>query len=152
MDLTLWNELPPEPTKPEYDQVELPNDITLLSSEQLAEVFTKLTAWADYIATEHTKAQVKERSLTKQIEFRENSLLVERMGSAARGERITLVRAEISLDPQVRDLAQNLEEVYAYRKMVEVLLNNHERNLSLVSREITRRTNDKRANRSDYGI
>jgi hypothetical protein len=33
-----------------------------------------------------------------------------------------------------------------------MLLNNHERDLSLVSREITRRTHDQRAMRKDWGV
>ena len=152
MDMDLWNDLSEQFPRPAHDMAELPADITLLSSEQLAEMFTRITSWADYVASELAQAQIKERAFDNQINFRENTLLVERMGSAAKGERITLVKAEISLDPELRELVQKKEEAYAYRKMVEVLLSNHERDLSLVSREITRRTNDQRANRKDYGI
>lgn len=152
MDMELWDKLSEHSPRPVHELAQLPDDITLLSSEQLAAAFTRLTAWADYIASELAQAQIKERSLEKQIKFRENTLLVERMGSAPKGQRITLVQAEISLDPQLRDIVQKHEEAYAYRKMVEVLLSNHERDLSLVSREITRRTNDQRASRKDYGI
>jgi hypothetical protein len=74
------------------------------------------------------------------------------MASAGRGDRITLVKAQVSVDDTVLALAQTAEEKYAYRKLVEMMLNNHERDLQLVSREITRRTNDQRANRKDYGI
>lgn len=152
MDMELWDKLSEHSPRPVHELAQLPEDITMLSSEQLAETFTRLTAWADYIASELAQAQIKERSLEKQIKFKENTLLVERMGSAPKGQRITLIQAEISLDPQLRDIVQKHEEAYAYRKMVEVLLSNHERDLSLVSREITRRTNDQRANRKDYGI
>jgi rRNA processing protein Krr1/Pno1 len=74
------------------------------------------------------------------------------MGSAVKGERITLVKAQISLDPTLVELSGKYEEAYAYRKLVEMLLSNHERDLSLVSREITRRASDQRANRKDYGF
>ena len=47
------------------------------------------------------------------------------------------------------ELEEELMRAYAYRKMVEVISNNFERDVSLVSREITRRTNDIRANRKD---
>ena len=73
------------------------------------------------------------------------------MGAAARGERITLVKAQISIDPKIQELSQAYEEKYAYRKLVEMILNNHERDLSLVSREITRRGSDQRALRKDWG-
>jgi hypothetical protein len=138
--------------KPNLDQVSMPSDITMLSSEQLAEKFTQLTAWADYIASQLAVAQVEERTATRKLDAVENTLLVQKMGNAARGERITLVKAQVSIDPKVQELAQILEEKYAYRKLVEMLLNNHERDLSLVSREITRRTNDQRANRKDFGF
>ena len=44
--------------KPKYDQAVLPPDITELSSEQLAEMFTILTGWADYIASQLVQAQL----------------------------------------------------------------------------------------------
>lgn len=139
-------------SKPETNQVQMPSDITDLSSEQLAELFTKLTAWADYIASELAIAQITERAAQRSLDFVENRLLVERMGSAVKGERITLVKAQISLDPTLVELSGKYEETYAYRKLVEMLLSNHERDLSLVSREITRRASDQRANRKDYGV
>lgn len=138
--------------KPELDQVQMPADITMLSSEQLAEKFTQLTAWADYISSQLAIAQIEERASTRSLDVMENKLLVEKMAQPVRGERITLVKAQVSVDPRVLDLAQTAEEKYQYRKLVEMLLGNHERDLQLVSREITRRTNDQRANRKDYGI
>lgn len=138
--------------KPELDQVTMPADITTLSSEQLAEKFSQLTAWADYIASQLAIAQIDERAATRQLDVMENKLLVAKMAMATRGDRITLVKAQVSVDERVLDLAQILEEKYQYRKLVEMLLSNHERDLTLVSREITRRTNDQRAFRKDYGV
>ena len=45
--------------QPNYEMVKLPPDITVLSSEQLAEMFTVLTGWADYIATQLANAQIQ---------------------------------------------------------------------------------------------
>lgn len=138
--------------KPELDQVSMPADITMLSSEQLAEKFTQLTAWADYIASQVAIAQIEERAAQRQLDVTENKLLVQKMALAGRGDRITLVKAQVSVDDKVLDLAQTLEEKYQFRKLAEMMLSNHERDLQLVSREITRRTNDQRANRKDYGV
>jgi hypothetical protein len=138
--------------RPSFDQVKLPEDITLLSSEQLAEQFSRLTAWSDYIASQLTFAQLDERAALREAELTENRKLMTRMNNTVKGERITYVKAEISLDPDVIE-AQNLyEEKHAYRKLVEMLLANHERDITLVSREITRRTSDQRALRKDYGV
>lgn len=138
--------------RPDSDHVTLPADITLLSSEQLAELFTKLTAWADYIASDLVLAQIAERESLRNKNVAENRLLNSKMGSAVRGERITLVKAQVSVDEGVLALEQKYEEKYAYRKLVEMLLSNYERDLTLVSREITRRSNDQRAMRKDYGV
>jgi hypothetical protein len=138
--------------KPSDEQVTLPPDITDISSDQLGELFTRLTAWTDYIASQMVMAQLEERAALKKKEFTENTMLVRRMGAQVKGERITAVKAEINVDPTVVELDNDYEEKYAYRKLVEMLLNNHERDLALVSREITRRSNDARSTRKEYGV
>jgi hypothetical protein len=136
--------------KPSEEQVRLPNDITAINSEELGELFTRLTAWTDYIASQLVHAQLEERASQKLMEYNENILLVKRLGAGVRGERVTTVKAEIAIDENIVNLSNQYEEKYAYRKLVEMLLNNHERDLSLVSREITRRSNDSRALRKEY--
>lgn len=130
--------------KPEIEQVALPSDITDITSEELGVLYTRLTSWSDYIASQLTMAQLEERAALKAKEFKENTMLVRRMGAQTKGERVTTVKAEISVDPEVVALDNDYEEKYAYRKLVEMLLNNHERDLQLVSREITRRSNESR--------
>lgn len=138
--------------RPDFEQVRLPGDITLLSSEQLAEKFSQLTAWADYIASQLAFAQLDERAALRKSEMLENKKMTQRMSNTVKGERITYVKAEVSLDPEVMEAQDAYEEKHAYRKLVEMLLANHERDLTLVSREITRRTADQRALRKDYGV
>jgi hypothetical protein len=91
-------------------------------------------------------AQLEERAALRKKDFLENTMLVKRMGSQVKGERVTSVKAEIAISQDVVDLDNDYEEKYAYRKLVEMLLTNHERDLSLVSREITRRSNENRRN------
>jgi hypothetical protein len=138
--------------RPGQDQVELPEDITTLSSEQLAEVFTALTAWADYLASQKVMAELEERAALRALDLEENKMLITRMGASVKGERVTTVKAEIAISPKILELSQEHEDKYAYRKLVDMLLTNHERDIALVSREITRRSNDMRANRKDYGV
>lgn len=127
--------------KPEDEQVTLPSDITDVSSEELGLLFTRLTAWTDYISSQLAMAQLEERSAQKSMDYQENLMLVRRMGAQVKGERITKVKAEISVDDKIVSLSNLYEEKYAYRKLVEMLKENHERDLQLVSREITRRSN-----------
>ena len=138
--------------KPSEEQVVLPPDITDISSDQLGELFTSLTAWTEYIASQLAVAQLEERAALRKKDFAENTMLVKRMGAQTKGERITTVKAEVSIHPDIVNLDNDYEEKYAYRKLVEMLLNNHERDLALVSREITRRANDLRSTRKEYGV
>jgi hypothetical protein len=138
--------------KPSGEQVILPNDITSVDSEELGGLFTRLTAWTDYIASQLTMALLEERAALKKKEFTENTMLIRRMGAQVKGERVTKVKAEISISPELVELDNDYEEKYAYRKLVEMLLSNHERDLQLVSREITRRQSESRLSRKDLGI
>jgi hypothetical protein len=138
--------------RPTMDVGSLPSDITALSSEQLGEKFTVLTAWADYAATQLAVAQIEERSAQRKLDLLENTLLVRKMGTAVKGERITLVKAQIATDQDVLDLAQDYEDKYAYRKLVEMMLANYERDIALVSRELTRRSNDLRSTRKEWSL
>lgn len=138
--------------RPTMDVGELPSDITTLSSEQLGEKFTILTAWADYAASQLAVAQIEERSAQRKLDLLENTLLVRKMGAAVKGERITLVKAQIATDQDVLDLSQDYEDKYAYRKLVEMMLTNYERDIALVSRELTRRSNDLRSTRKEWSV
>jgi hypothetical protein len=138
--------------KPKYDQVILPPDITELSSEQLAEMFTILTGWADYFASQLVQAQLKEREAQRALEIAESRMLITKMGSVEKGSRVTLVKAQISVDPEILQLGDVHEERYAYRKILEMMVANQERDITLVSREITRRTNESRMGRRDTFI
>jgi len=147
--LTVYDQLSAA-KQPKYEMVKLPPDITALSSEQLAEMFTILTGWADYIATQLANAQIQERTFEKKLDRKVASLLVEKMGAKEKGDRVTLVKAQISMDEDVQDLEDKHHQAYVQRKAWEVMLGNQERDITLVSREITRRTSDQRANRKDY--
>lgn len=138
--------------KPTMEVGQLPSDITMLSSEQIGEKFTVLTAWADYASSQMAVAVIEERAAQKRLDFLQNKLLLQKMGTAIKGERITLVKAQIAVDQDVQDLSMDYEEKYAYRKLVEMMLNNFERDISLVSREVTRRSNDLRSTRKEWGV
>jgi len=135
--------------KPVYELAVLPPDITALSSEQVAEVFTVLTGWADYMASELVAAQLDERATQRRLDFVTHTLMIEKSGSAIKGDKVSLIKAQIAIDPKVLELEDVYELAYAKRKILEMMLSNQERDISLVSREITRRTSDQRALRKD---
>lgn len=134
--------------QPTSEQVKLPADITAITSDQLGELFTRLTAWTDFLASQVAMAKLDERAALNKKEFAENTMLVKRMGAQTKGERVTTVKAEISVHPDIVHLSNEYEEKFATRFMLETMFTNHERDLQLVSREITRRSNEARGIRS----
>ena len=131
------------------DQPKMPRDISVLDSDELSGLFTQLTAWSNYVAGQLAAAQVDEHVLNKKKDSLEAQLFLAKDNSKVKGERVTLIKAQVAADPKIEDLESQLTHAYAYRKMVEVVADNFERDVALVSREITRRTNDLRATRKD---
>jgi len=131
------------------EQPKMPKDISLLDSDELSALFTQLTAWSNFVAGQLAAAQVDEHVLNKKKDSLEAKLFLDKDNSKVKGERVTLIKAQVAADPRVEDLENQLTHAYAYRKMVEVVANNFERDVALVSREITRRTNDIRMSRKD---
>ena len=131
------------------DQPKMPRDISVLDSDELSGLFTQLTAWSNYVAGQLAAAQVDEHVLNKKKDSLEAQLFLAKDNSKVKGERVTLIKAQVAADPKIQDLENQLTLTYAYRKMVEVVANNFERDVALVSREITRRTNDIRMSRKD---
>jgi hypothetical protein len=131
------------------DQPKMPKDISILDSDELSALFTELTAWSNFVAGQLAAAQVDEHVLNKKKDSLEARLFLDKDNAKVKGERVTLIKAQVAADSRVEDLENQLTHAYAYRKMVEVVANNFERDVALVSREITRRTNDIRMSRKD---
>jgi hypothetical protein len=129
--------------KPAYEQAVLPPDITALTSDQLAEMFTILTGWADYMSSQLAQAQIAEKKATRAVEYAESMALITKTQEAPKGVTVTLIKAQIDTDPEINKLRDEYDEKYAYRKLLEMLLSNQERDITLVSREITRRTSER---------
>ena len=123
--------------KPHIEMPYLPSDLTAVGDEDLMGLYSLLTAWCDYVGAQVSAAQVDERAAEKRLAHSENLLL---SASGDRGDRVTFAKAQIAVDPEIVALRQDIEEQHAYRKMVESLAANLERDSSLVSRELTRRT------------
>ena len=135
---------------PEQDkQPPMPKDISLLESDELSALFTRLTAWSNFVAGQLAASQVDEKVLEKRRDMLEAKLLIMKDTSKVKGERVTMMKAQVMSDPGFMEIEERYMGAYAYRKMLEVVYNNFERDVALVSREITRRTNDVRTGRKD---
>lgn len=133
--------------KPTYDIPRLPHDLTEIGDEDLMVLYSEFTAYADFIAMQVSCAQIDERALEKKLSAMESSKMLASDGKSE--NRVTFARAQVAVDPEVVAVKNSLEEVHAYRKLIEAMASNIERDSALVSRELTRRTStvNRRSNR-----
>lgn len=122
------------------DQPVLPAEISSLDSTQLSDLFTRVTAWSSYVSGQLSAAQIDEASIEKLLTRKVNNLMDEKSRTPVKGDRVTMVKAQVSQAPAVIKLEDELAVAYAYRKMVETIYYNLERDSNLISREITRRS------------
>lgn len=127
------------PPKPRYDIPSLPQDITGLGDEDLMDLFVSLTAWMDFIAVQVAMAQVDERASQRDLDIAEASATAANW-TGGRDDRVAIAKAKVATDAVVVRCRNDLDERHAYRKLVEALASNVERDAALVSRELTRRT------------
>lgn len=127
--------------KPEYDIPDLPRDITELDDEGLMDLFVQFTQWNDHLAGAHALAIINEREAQRNLDNAEAVALMNNW-TGAKGDRITLIKAQISAQQDIKDLAHELDIKYAFRKLIETRTLNVERDSQVVSRELTRRTSD----------
>ena len=127
------------PPKPSTDIPLLPGDITEMDDESLMTLFVELTSWNDYISTQVAAAQVDERSAQRILDVTEANA-TSAGWTGGKEDRVAIAKARISNDPAVVAARSSLDIRYAYRKLVEALSSNVERDAALISRELTRRT------------
>lgn len=127
--------------KPDYEIPDLPRDITELDDEGLMDLFVQFTQWNDHLAGAHAIAVINEREAQRNLDNAEAAALMKNW-TGAKGDRITLIKAQISANEDIKEFAYQLDVKYAFRKLIETRTLNVERDSQVVSRELTRRTSD----------
>jgi len=127
-----------------YDQPEdriprLPEDITALHEEELMDLFVGLTAWLDYVSVQVACAEIDERAAQRVLDQAEATALIAGW-SGERADRVAIARAKQAINPEVNRLLAEFAEAHNYRKLIQTLASNLERDAALASRELTRRT------------
>lgn len=122
------------------DLPQLPSDLTDLDDEDLMAIFSQLTAYSNFLASQYACAVIDEREAEKKLEYVENLALLRESGNKAAKDTVTILKAKVSTSPEVMELADDLAVRYNYRKLIEVMVNNVDRDSNLISRELTRRT------------
>ena len=127
--------------KPDYTIPTLPRDITELDDEGLMDLFVQFTQWNAHLAGAQAIAIINEREAQRALDNQEAASMIANW-TGAKGDRITLIKAQIASSEEIKDLAYELDLKYAFRKLIETRTLNVERDSSVVSRELTRRTSD----------
>jgi hypothetical protein len=127
--------------KPEDSIPQLPVDITDLHDDDLMALFVQLTAWTDHLSSQLAIAIIDEREAERSVSLAESKAMLNYWKGAS-GDRVTVIKAQIAADPIVTDLLKKQDEKYAFRKILETMYQNVERDSAVVSRELTRRTSD----------
>lgn len=119
---------------------ELPTDITLLGDEDLMVLYTHFVIFSDFVNTQLSCAVIDEKELDRQLSGLESAKMMKYTASAGTKASVTAVKALVEDDDDIRKLKIQHIQKYAYRKMLETLANNSERDSAVCSRELTRRT------------
>lgn len=101
-------------------------------------------AWADFSASQLGFAEVDESAAKAMLDEKRDILLIRRMPTSEalrkREDTMTRVKTEVDTEPEVIDLQQRHLNAYALRKLLNVTFERYDRDASLLSRELTRRT------------
>jgi hypothetical protein len=100
------------------------------------ELFVQFTGWQNYAAVQFAEAEVAEERADARVRLLEATGMVRAFGGKV---KVTEVRAEIALDPEVMAAKDEALAAYAKRKLTKVIYDNCERSVFVVSRELSRR-------------
>ena len=128
------------PPRPRGSLPELPSDRTELADRELMNLVGEITAWADYLSGQLSLAEIDERMADRLQSEAEAVVMIRIAPANPREGTMTVAKARRQLDPLVKERTAAHDTAYAYRKLMQVLYTNVDRDSALVSRELTRRT------------
>lgn len=108
------------------------------------ELFAQYTGWMNYAAVQLAEAEVQETQAEALVRYLEAQALV--LTGTLKGT-VTKAKAEITVDPEVKEARAVVIQAYAQRKMTQVIFGNCERCTFVVSRELSRRIGSSGAER-----
>lgn len=121
------------------DTPRVPSDVTSLGEEELMELFTHLTSYLAFINTQLACAEIDELNTKKQLDY-EAGLLTLSLTTGSNAEKITVARLKVATDPKIVAIEAEHMKRTSYTKLVSMMYDNVNKDLALISRELTRRT------------
>jgi len=123
------------PSNPDFAAPTIPSDLSDITDEELMELYSQLVAYLDFVTVQLAVAETDERMGEKRL----SRLQASKMGTVTE-KTVSAAKAKVASDPDVVLVLEEVDALYAYRKLVEAVHQNLDRNVSLASRELTRRT------------
>ena len=116
-----------------------PKDITSVDDQELMTLASKYMENFNFMRTQVACAALAEMEAETKYSTAEAKAFLNKTNGKST-EKATMLKSAVITDPEIVELQQAKMHAYAYRKMIETMQDNIERNYSLVSRELTRRT------------
>jgi len=135
--------------KLDLDIPPFPDDITLVDDPELMEIASKYMENYNMVSTQVTCAQIAETEADNAYDYLEATMLIGK-STGKSTEKAGLLKAQVLIDPEIQAKKDVKMSAYAYRKMLETILNNLERYYNLASRELTRRTSGQNMKTNRY--
>jgi hypothetical protein len=126
------------PDQPKFHVPEVPTRITEMDDPGLMNLFVRHTRWRGYLSGQLALAEVDERYAEDLLAKLEAESLIRNWGGT-REDRVTLAKAHRVSDPAVTDATEKLHLAYARRKLIGALVDSSQKNVEVISRELTRR-------------
>jgi hypothetical protein len=123
----------------DIDSPPFPKDITVVDDQELMVLATKYMENYSFLRTQVACAALAELEAENAYSTAEAKAFLSKTNGKST-EKATMLKAAVSVDPEIVELSTAKIYAYAYRKMLETTMDNLERYYSLTSRELTRRT------------
>lgn len=136
------------PEKPTTSVPDVPTKITDMGDSALMNLFVRHTRWRGYLSGQMALAEIEERYAEDLLARLEAEALIREWGGG-REDRVTVAKAQRTIDPAVMEAQDSLHLAYARRKLVGALMDGSEKNVAVISRELTRRVGMEPTERRD---
>lgn len=136
--------------RPDADGVpDLPEDLTEVDDQTLMSLFSQFVQWQDYASSQKVWVEMEEDEAAADLEQAKAMATRKPEDVKSRDPIGQLIKAEIAKDPLVIAKTEQYRRAHYLRKMTGNLAEGLERRAALISRELTRRTNNEPLRRRD---
>lgn len=123
----------------------MPFDITDLDDLGIMRLFQEYNAFLSFVAAQMACAQIDESNAKKRLDYAEAVLMEEYTMPKM---TVSAIKSKVMADETILKLAQAHAQAHDYRKGIEMMHTNVERDCAFISRELTRRTSSSFNNRA----